>query len=241
MRRPADPPGSRRFPFLALLCAVTAALSLPLLMLFVDRPVALAMKELPAWIENGAEAITGLGKSLGWLLLSAGLALLWAARARLSDPASPARHGYRRRALASAFLFAAVAVSGILANLIKLAVGRLRPDLFLNEGAYGFEPWHLDSDLRGFPSGHATTMFALAFAIAVIRPGWRLPALAVAMVITATRVVINAHYLSDVVGGTLLALVTVLWLKRFFDHRGWPVAEKPGRSESSDQKPRIAL
>jgi hypothetical protein len=68
-------------------------------------------------------------------VLSAALPLLWAARARLSDPASPARHRYRQRALASAFLFAAVAVSGILANLIKLAVGRLRPDLFLNHGA----------------------------------------------------------------------------------------------------------
>jgi len=240
MRRPADPPGSRQFPCLALLSAVTAALSLPLLMLFVDRPVALAMKELPAWIENGAEAITGLGKSLGWLLLSAGLALLWAARAHLSDPASPARHRYRQRAVASAFLFAAVAVSGILANLIKLAVGRLRPDLFLNDGAYGFDPWHLDSDLRGFPSGHATTMFALAFGIAVIRPAWRLPALAVAIVITATRVVINAHYLSDVVGGLLVALATVWWLERAFDRRGWPFREYRDQPGTGDQKPSTA-
>jgi membrane-associated phospholipid phosphatase len=209
-------------------------------MLFVDRPIALAMKELPAWIENGAGAVTWLGKSLGWLLLSAGLALFWAARARLSDPASPGRSRCRRRALASAFLFAAVAVSGILANLIKLAVGRLRPNLFLSDGSYGFEPWHLDSDLRGFPSGHAATLFALAFAIALIRPGWRLPALAAAIVIAATRVVINAHYLSDVIGGLLVALVTVVWLERFFDRRGWRFSESREPSRAGDQKPRTA-
>jgi len=239
MRPPADRSSSTQLPPLAVLLAVAATLSIPLLMLFVDRPVALAMKELPAWFENGAGAITWLGKSLGWLLLSAGLALFWAARARLSRP-GPGQSRCRRRALASAFLFAAVAVSGILANLIKLAVGRLRPNLFLSDGSYGFEPWHLDSNLRGFPSGHATTMFALAFAIALIRPGWRPPALAVAIVIAATRVVINAHYLSDVIGGLLVALATVVWLERFFDRRGWLFRESRQPSRTDDQKPRTA-
>lgn len=240
MRPPADHPSSKQSPSLAVLAVALAVLSIPLLMLFVDRPVALAMKELPAWLENGAGAVTWLGKSLGWLLLSAGLAFFWVGLARLTDPASRGRSRCRRLALASTFLFAAVAVSGILANLIKLAVGRARPNLFLSDGAYGFEPWHLDSDLRGFPSGHAATVFALAFAVAVIRPGWRLPSLAFAIVIAATRVVVNAHYLSDVIGGLLVALATVVWLERFFDRRGWQFKESREPSPAGDQKPRTA-
>lgn len=234
MHPPADPSSAARLRSAAILLAAIATLSIPLLMLFVDRPAALAMKELPPWVQNLAGDITWIGKSLGWLLLSAGLALFWTWRARVSDRASPRQFRYRQRALASAFLFAAVALSGILANLIKLAVGRLRPKLFLGDGSYGFEPWHLDSDLRGFPSGHATTMFALAFAMTMIRPGWRLPAFAVAILISATRVIINAHYLSDVIGGMALALATALWLKRFFDRRGWHIAEDRIRPETLD-------
>jgi membrane-associated phospholipid phosphatase len=83
-------------------------------------------------------------------------------------------------------------------------------------------------------------MFAVAFAIAVIRPGWRLPALAVAIVITATRVAINAHYLSDVAGGLLVALATVWWIERTFDRRGWPFRENRDQPETGDQKPSTA-
>jgi membrane-associated phospholipid phosphatase len=229
----ADRPNPTRIPIAAVLLAGIAALSIPLLMLLADRPVALAMEELPPWFRNLAGDITWIGKSLGWLLLSAGLALFWTWRSHRSDPAGSHPSLYRRRALASAFLFSAVALSGIIANLIKLAVGRLRPNLFLGDGSYGFEPWHLDADLRGFPSGHTTTMFALAFAIAVIRPGWRLSAFAAAIVISATRIIINAHYLSDVIGGMVVALVTVLWLRRIFEQRGWLAMEHRPRPESS--------
>lgn len=154
----------------------------------------------------------------------------------------------RWRAQAASFVFAAVALSSIATDLTKLAVGRLRPNLLLQDGLYGFDPWHMDSDFRGFPSGHATTVFALALALGWIEPRWRWPALIFALLIAATRIVINAHFLSDVVGGALVALLTALWLRRSFAQRGWVFRacdgryRPPGRGvrRSRDQKPRTA-
>ncbi|MGH6880039.1 phosphatase PAP2 family protein [Hypericibacter sp.] len=219
-----DRSSAKRRPAAVILTVALATLSIPPLMLFVDRPVALAMETLPGWFRSPAGDITWLGKSLGWLLLSGVLALFWAWRARRAEHGSPLGSRERKRAFAAAFLFATVALAGILTNLIKLLVGRSRPNSFLHEGIYEFRPWHLAADLRGFPSGHATTVFALAFAFAMIQPRWRLPAFAVAIVIAATRVIINAHFLSDVVGGMVVALLTAVWLRSIFERRGWRFA-----------------
>ena len=232
--------GSSHFPAGILLLAAVATLSIPLLMLFADRPLALAMEHLPVRFRNFAGEITNLGKSLGWLLLSAGLAVFWAVCARRTQQDPPTSSKHRRRALAAIFFFAAIALSGILANLIKLIVGRSRPKQFLADGFYAFEPWHLDVDLRAFPSGHATTVFALAFAVAMIRPAWRWPAFVFAIVISATRIIINAHYLSDVIGGLVVALMTVLWLRYLFDRYGWsflPSRDLPGNVQKPSTAP----
>ncbi|QEX22793.1 phosphatase PAP2 family protein [Hypericibacter adhaerens] len=223
-----------------LLLLLAAALAIPVLMLFADRPIAIAMQGLPAGFKNLAADITLFGKSLSWLLLSAAAAGFWAWHADRAERPSDRHARCRARAWTATFLFAAVALSGILANIIKLAIGRLRPDRYLGEGAYGFQPWNLESDLRGFPSGHATTVFALAFAIALIRPAWRWPAFAAATLVAATRVILNAHYLSDTIGGLLLAFVTVLWLRRLFRRRGWPVLDGNEAMPVADQKPRMA-
>jgi membrane-associated phospholipid phosphatase len=55
-----------------------------------------------------------------------------------------------------------------------------------------------------FPSGHSTTAFAAAVAIAIARPALRVWALAVAAVVAVSRVYLGMHYLGDVLGGALL-------------------------------------
>jgi membrane-associated phospholipid phosphatase len=234
------PPTNARFPIAAARLAAVATLSIPLLMLFVDRPLALAMESLPVWLRDGAGDITSLGKSLVWLLLSAGLFVFWTWRANRTERGTPMHWQHRRRSWAAAFLFAVIALSGILTNLIKLIVGRSRPHEFLADGFYEFSPWHLDADLRSFPSGHTTTVFALAFGIAMIRPAWRVPAFALAIVISATRIIINAHYLSDVIGGMVVALVTAICLKLVCERYGWNISPASASPATGDQKPRIA-
>ncbi|HSV16252.1 MAG TPA: phosphatase PAP2 family protein [Tepidisphaeraceae bacterium] len=121
------------------------------------------------------------------------------------------------------FVLLASAMSGI-NGLIKWLVGRTRP--FKLTGPDQPQPFHFEPLWHGvnglfhqkdlcFPSGHACTAFALATAVALIRPRWSPVFFAIALLVAAERVLENAHYLSDTVaaagvgaGGTLF----VWWL-----------------------------
>jgi membrane-associated phospholipid phosphatase len=65
-------------------------------------------------------------------------------------------------------------------------------------------PCFVDSRYHSFPSGHATTAFAVAAALTRAAPARRPLWLAVAGTIGAARVLLNAHFLSDVLGGAIL-------------------------------------
>jgi membrane-associated phospholipid phosphatase len=73
-------------------------------------------------------------------------------------------------------------------------------------GVAGFFHWPclVDSRYHSFPSGHATTAFAVAAALARAAPGRRRVWLAVAAGVGVSRVMLNAHFLSDVVGGAVI-------------------------------------
>lgn len=57
---------------------------------------------------------------------------------------------------------------------------------------------------HGFPSGHATTAFTVAAALASWAPSRRGVWVAAATGIGASRVALNAHFVSDVLGGALI-------------------------------------
>ena len=112
----------------------------------------------------------------------------------------------------------AVALGGasLLANLastlLKIAVGRPRPDLVP----------HLDHvSSASYPSGHATSAAAVYLLLAWLAlPRWRTAAwaLAATMIIlnAFSRIMLGVHWASDIVGGTLLgaafALIAVWWV-----------------------------
>ncbi|MFQ6031697.1 MAG: phosphatase PAP2 family protein [Candidatus Zixiibacteriota bacterium] len=96
---------------------------------------------------------------------------------------------------------------GITKGLKHLA-GRTRP--FGNKGTFHFDPLKLSppSSSLSFPSGHATTAFALSSVIAkqygnipltFLLYGW-------STIVALARVNNNAHFLSDVVWGTIIGI-----------------------------------
>jgi undecaprenyl-diphosphatase len=191
-----------------------------LLIVTVDRPISEAARELSPWILGLGGVLTDLGYSDGWLWGSGLLAIYlgwrrWGATGRL------------RRALtgwgaqASLFFFVAVAGSGIVTNLFKMLFGRSRPKLLDQEGLYTFHPFSFESDFHSFPSGHANTLVAVAVVLALFLPRYRVPLILAGLALALTRVVVNAHYLSDVVAGAALAAATTLWLRNACARRGW--------------------
>lgn len=107
----------------------------------------------------------------------------------------------------TAYLFAAVAIPGLLADIVKPVFGRARPVLLFRDQLFGFTWQGPHADRWSFPSGHAITIVALATAAyAIYPPLWPVYALA-AVLVAASRVIVDAHYLSDVIAGTYVGFV----------------------------------
>lgn len=105
--------------------------------------------------------------------------------------------------------FAAAALTG---ELLKALLGRARPIAEL--------AGQLNSTVRhvspSFPSGHASKSLALALPFVLIVPAGsvsvrlvKLALLLVASLVCYSRIVLGAHYLSDVLGGAALAFACV--------------------------------
>lgn len=102
-----------------------------------------------------------------------------------------------------------LAISGVAGDVLKDLIDRPRPavefsDLSFPAGA---------SSTDAFPSGHSTKSVALALPFFLFVAGWRgwrglarLSVAGLALSVCASRVVLGAHFLSDVVGGLAMAL-----------------------------------
>lgn len=169
----------------------------------IDLPLAQAVKELPFQMVEFFQYVTVLGEAT-WSLIAA--ALLGLAARFLWR-----RDDWMRRSL---FIFAAVASSGIVTDLIKWLAGRWRPKAYFTDQFYGFDLFGWGYEQTSFPSGHATTIWACGAALAILFPRWRLLWYALAILVSMSRVIVGAHYLSDVLAGAYVAVMTVLVLVR---------------------------
>lgn len=86
--------------------------------------------------------------------------------------------------------FLAVLASALLANLLKVVFQVPRP--FLPREGYGF------------PSGHASTAFALAGAVGYAFPAWAPWVSLCALLAGVARLFYRGHFVADVIGGILL-------------------------------------
>lgn len=163
----------------------------------------------------GMADVTNIGKSY-WYLVPAGLVFLVMAFLNW--------HGKSRSALArltfffgqAGYAFLAVAMSGIITDIIKLFVGRARPKFFDAFGTLHFQPFTPGYNFGSFPSGHSTTMGAVAIVLMIWFPRWRVPVFILCVLAACTRIAAQAHYPSDVVAGflvgTLYSLSAARWL-----------------------------
>ena len=175
----------------------------------VDYPLAPKAAALHEGHEVLWEIITGLGDSkyMGMLML-----LLWVIAFALSkkDPRNPLFPALRAKVI---IIVAVVIGSGITAMILKVIVGRPRP----YTGEIAFSPFTFGSAHASWPSGHTTSAFAFAVAVGMAFPKLRWPMLAIAALTGFSRMVLNMHYLGDVIMGatigTLGAVLIYNWLR----------------------------
>jgi membrane-associated phospholipid phosphatase len=181
-------------------------------MALLDRPIARLLHDGDPTVVAVFQFITQFGLGKGYLIVSAVLfAGLRAGAAWVRDPALARRlalNAYR-----ALFVFLVVAVSGILADILKIVFGRARPKLLFPDDVYGFTWGAMQADHWSLPSGHATTVAALATAFSLLWPRGIPAYWLAALLVMASRIVLDQHYLSDVmIGAALGALVAwVIW------------------------------
>jgi membrane-associated phospholipid phosphatase len=114
---------------------------------------------------------------------------------------------------------AAILLSAVPANLIKLAVRRERPPVTSDRiEATTVRDQIATGKCMSFPSGDTSSVFAIAVVLVAFAPRTRTWALLVASMVGLSRIYCGAHYIADVLAGALVGSgmghLVVLWCRR---------------------------
>ena len=169
---------------------------------YLDRPVAEWVHGLPSATRAPAKVLTEFGDAAYSLVFFGVLAAVYWMTGR------------RETAKRMAYVFACVAVAGILVNLVKPLFGRYRPKPWLEEGLWGFHPFApFEYEFASCPSGHAAVAMALAISLINLFPrGWPLWLLFGATV-ALTRVFTLSHFVGDVILGAYVGTAIAVLLR----------------------------
>ena len=171
---------------------------------WVDAPVAQWMHaNTTAWMRTLGNVLDHAGQS-HWVLGYAALAAIALWRTQ------------RENARNHLLLFGSVAISGITANIIKVLAGRPRPPLAIQSGIVSWEPlsWHMEFLWNSFPSGHATTGLCIAIMGSALYPRLSPLLWTLGIGIAIARVILNVHYVSDVMVGSMIGAAVAIVIKQ---------------------------
>ena len=177
------------------------ALTLPacaLLILFGDQPLAGFIHGHFTWTAPFFATLTATADQIHEALMVhvLGLPIIFLA---LGLAFAIGRYGLKQRG-ATLFLVLLLTheFSMVLANVLKGVVHRLRPEVQFGAGYTGSGLWAEGPHNDSFPSYHTAVYFSLFWPLAVAFPRYRVPLLLLPGLIGLGRLVLGAHYLSDV-------------------------------------------
>ena len=114
------------------------------------------------------------------------------------------------------YLILSCLVSGVLHHILKILIGRFRPRYLFSQDLYGFSPLNFDIAMNSFPSGHSQTIFSICMCLSIIYPRYVTFFLLLAVMVGISRIVLLAHFPSDVIFGAYLGIVTAILLNRYY-------------------------
>ncbi|GAK71282.1 phosphatase PAP2 family protein [Agrobacterium rubi] len=219
----------RRF-FVSSGWILAATFVLVLVFIPFDPVISQRAQALPGSVIGFNKAITDFG-TFRWMLYSTGLLAIVAYTATrvLASYSYASRIKTAWRLLL--YFFLTIGMASILVHVLKFLIGRARPELLMDMGAYSLTPFTGDNLYESFPSGHSAAAGAFFGAFLMLIPRFRFVFIGLALVIGVSRVIVGAHYPSDVAAGLLLGTWTAMafafifarseWLFRL-DANGWP-------------------
>lgn len=162
--------------------------------------------------------ITWFGTS-GWFLWPTGILLLVIAATPSSKLSRMGQGVLAAIVVRMGFIFFAVGVPALFVTIVKRIIGRGRPYVSQIVDPYSYSPFIWKASYASFPSGHSSNAFAAAIAIGALWPRLRLPMWIYAVLIAVSRVVVNAHFPSDVIAGAVVGTAGALLVRSWFAAR----------------------
>jgi membrane-associated phospholipid phosphatase len=216
--RPRRFPESRLLPprLRLALGALAGILLVGLAMLLLDARGFTFAGTLPPWLVNAFNELTDFGRS-GWSLIPIACLIVLAAILSTASAGRVTNLVLTSLVVRLEFLFLAIALPGLFVTVVKGLIGRMRPSEL---GPFMYSPWSWQHKYASLPSGHSAAAFALAIAVGVLWPRARLFVWTFAAAIGVSRVVIQAHYVSDVIAAAFVGGFGAILVRNWFAARG---------------------
>jgi len=181
---------------------------------FLDKPVAVWMNTnlKGSWLYNFSSLIGKFSspEKINWIMIF--LAII-ACFFLIRD--------YKEAAKPYAFVAVCIFVAFFVAVVLKVVLARYRPEMYFSDHLFGFSFFSTNDKCNSFPSGHTIASFTIALSLFCIFKEkslcWAL--LILAVIIGLSRIIITAHYCSDVIASVYVAVLVTQYVDSIYLRR----------------------
>ncbi|MHB1947559.1 MAG: phosphatase PAP2 family protein [Gammaproteobacteria bacterium] len=181
---------------------------------YLDIPLAYAAHSLHGSILfKVSKYITDLGEDEAWLVIALiGFVLI-------------GMQYYQKRKLSFnsqrvGYVFLNVFVAIAVGTVLKIILARYRPEMLFTQGLYGFHFFSLKNALYSTPSGHSLTIFAICASLSILFRRYASIFYVIAILIGISRLILTKHYLSDVILGAYIGIMSAVIIHGIFKIKG---------------------
>ncbi len=111
------------------------------------------------------------------------------------------------------YVFVSVVSASLIAQVLKVIIGRARPIFYEALNMTGFFPFTVDWAFNSMPSGHTTASFAGLVMLGLLAPKIKWFTWTLAVIIGVSRVCCGAHWPTDVILGAFIGMVVADFVK----------------------------
>lgn len=125
-----------------------------------------------------------------------------------------------KRKFLGLMVLSSYAVSGIIAQVLKYYILEARPAIYLKDTSYKYFIENVTlHNFHAFPSGHTTSVFALAAVLSfgAKNKNYSILFLAIAILVGYSRIYLAQHFMDDVLTGAVIGIISSMICWRFLE------------------------